>query len=240
MTTSFDQAIRAAVGADQSAIPGFVRPGGATLARPELSQPFLDRCRRAMQVLISSPEAGGVLQVCSARPGEWRSEVAAAMATALVRTYGERVALLDLDFGTGRLSELFGVASGDGTADWLEGGERLRVVLGGTNRLICMLPVGRYYGDSAVLYSELVRREVIEALLRTFTWVVIDLPPLLTEPSAAQLLSYADYRVLVGRYRHTTLQDLEETAEQFGQSGINGFLLTGDTSRVPRWIHRQI
>lgn len=242
MATPLDQALREAINTDRGAMLGFVRSRRATLARPEFrfSQQFLDRCRRSLQVLISGPEVGGVLQVCSSLPDEWRSEAAAAIAIALVRTYGERVAMLDLDFGTGRLSHLFGVSNGSGMADWLEGGERLRVVVGGTNRLLYLLPAGQHYGDSALLYSELVRRMVIEALLRNFTWVVVDLPPLLSEPSAAQILPFADYRVLVGRYRHTTLRDLEETAAQFGQQGVNGFLLTGDTSRVPSWIRRHI
>jgi Mrp family chromosome partitioning ATPase len=240
MGISLDQALQAAVDPDRVAIPGFVRPTGETLGRPDLQQPFLDRCRRSLQALISGPEVGGVLQVCSPRNDEWRASVSAAMAISLVRTYGERVALLDLDFATGGLTRVFSVNPVPGMADWLEGGERLRVVAGGPNRLLHLLPVGQHYRDPALLHSEIARRQVIETLMRHFTWVVMDLPPLLTEPSAAHLLPFADYRVLVGRYRQTVLRDLEETAEQFGTQGQTGFLLTGDTSRVPRWIRRLI
>jgi Mrp family chromosome partitioning ATPase len=240
MSISLDQALQAATDSERGVIPGFARATSETLGRPDLSQPFLDGCRQSLQSLVSGREVGGVLQVCSARSDELRAGVSAAMAISLARTYGERVALLDLDFGTGDLTRIFNVTATPGMADWLEGGERLRVVAGGVNRLLHLLPVGQHYRDPALLHSELVRRQVVETLLRHFTWVVMDMPPLQTEPSAVQLLPFADYRVLVGRYRQTVMRELEETAEQFGKHGLTGFLLTGDTSRVPRWIRRLI
>lgn len=237
---SLDTALRAMLETDRGAIPGFVRPSGEVLGKPELQQQFLDRCRTSLHSLISSQEVGGVLQICSAREDEGRSSVAAAMAVSLVRTYGERVALLDLDFGSAGLTRVFGVNPAPGMADWLEGGERLRMIVGGSNRLLTLLPAGQHYRDPALLYSEVVRREVVETLLRHFTWVVMDLPPLLIEPAAAQLVPFADWRVLVGKYQQTILHDLEETAEQFGDHGVTGFLLTGDSSRIPSWIRRVI
>jgi Mrp family chromosome partitioning ATPase len=237
---SLDHALAAALNADRGAIPGFVRPAGEGLGKPDLQQPFMDRCRQSLHALISRQEGGGVLQVCSARQDEGRAGVAAAMAVSLVRTYGERVALLDLDFTTGRLSRIFGVNPAPGMADWLEGAERLRMVAGGANRLLHLLPAGQHYRDPALLYSELLRREVVETFLRHFAWLVMDLPPLLVEPAAAQLSPLADWRVLVGRYQQSTLSDLEEAAAQFQGHGVTGFLLTGDRSHVPGWIRRTI
>lgn len=237
---SLDQALAAALNVDRGAIPGFVRPARETLGKPPFEQQFLESCRRSLQALIGGAKDRGILQVCSSRQDEGRSSVAAAMALALVRTYGERVAVLDLDFTGDGLTRLFSVAGAPGLADWLEGGDRLRIVIGGSNRLLHLLPAGQYYRDPALLYSKVIRCEVVETFHRHFPWVVMDLPPLLVEPAATQLIPLGEWRVLVGRYRQTVLQDLGEAADLFRHHGATGFVLAGDASRVPGWIRRLI
>ena len=237
---SLDQALVAAIHAERRAIPGFVKRAGETLGKPPFEHKFLEGCRRSLQALVGGAADGGVLQVCSSRHDEGRSSVAAGMALALARTYGERVAVLDLDFTGNALTRLFSVSLYPGLADWLEGGERLRVVIGGSNRLLYLLPAGQHYRDPALLYSEVLKRKVVETCVRNFPWVVMDLPPLLIEPAGAQLIPLGRWRILVGRYRETILQDLEETVEMFQHQGTTGFVLTGDSSRVPSGIRRLI
>jgi Mrp family chromosome partitioning ATPase len=242
LPASLDVAIEAALGvASGGSIPGFVKPTGESLHRPLWEQHFFESCRRALQTLISGPDDRGVLQVCSAGPTDGRSAVAAAMAVSLGRTYGEPVALLDADFTrTGDVAQVFGVDPAPGLADWLEHSERLRVVAGGSNRQLYLLPAGRHYRDPAWLYRDIVQRQVVPTFLQHFRWVVMDLPPLMVEPAGAQLLSLGGWHVLVGRYRHTTMRDLEEAAELLRGSPATGFLLTGETSRVPAWLRRLI
>ena len=50
---SLDSAIKAVLETDRGAIPGFVRPARETLGKPDLQQPFLDRCRHSLHTLIS-------------------------------------------------------------------------------------------------------------------------------------------------------------------------------------------
>ena len=242
MPASLDQAIEAALGvARGTAIPGFVRPTGESLNRPVWEQHFFESCRRSLQTLIHGPDDRGVLQVCSAGPNEGRSTVTAAMAVALGRIYGEPVALIDADFTrTGDLSRVFAVEPAPGLADWLAHSERLRVIAGGSNRQIYLVPAGRHYRDPAWLYRDLVQHGVVETFLQHFRWVVMDLPPLVVEPAGAQLLALGHWHVLVGRYRHTTMRDLEEAAELLQRSPATGFVLTGETSRVPGWLRRLI
>jgi Mrp family chromosome partitioning ATPase len=234
-----DEAIEAALNVERAVIPGFVRQAGDTLGKPSWDQRFFDSCRRSLLELVSGRDDLGVLQVCSPGQDEGRSNVAAAMALSLCRTYGERVALLDLDFTNGALATLFGVEPTPGLADWLEQGERLRVVAGGTNRQLYFVPAGRGYRDPAWLYRDFIQKNVLEAFLRRFRWVVMDLPPLLADPAAGQLTPLGQCHVLVGRYRHTFMRDLEEAAEMVPDRRA-GFVLTGYRSRVPNWLRRLI
>jgi Mrp family chromosome partitioning ATPase len=215
---------------------------GEVLGKPAWSQEFIESCRRSLQELISGSD-GGVLQVCSCGPGEGRSSVAAAMALSICRTYGDHVALLDLNFGRGaELAEMFRMEPTPGLADWLEFGGRLRVITGGTNRLLHLVPAGENERDPAWLCRNIVRREVVETFLARFPWVVMDLPPLIGDPVAAQLTALGDWHVLVGRYRQTVIADLAEAADMLrtGGGGPTGFVLTGDRSRIPRWLRRLI
>lgn len=242
LPASLDHALEAALGvARGGSIPGFVKPTGESLRRPTWEPHFFEGCRRALQTLISGPDDRGVLQVCSAGPADGRSTVAAAMAVSLGRTYGEPVALLDADFTrTGDLAQVFGVEPAPGLADWLEHSERLRVVAGGSNRQLYLVPAGRHYRDPAWLYRDIVQRRVVQTFLQHFRWVVMDMPPLVVEPAGAQLLAVGTWHVLAGRYRHTTMRDLEEAAEMLRGSRAAGFVLTGETSRVPGWLRRLI
>lgn len=237
--TSIDDALDAAL--HRGGMTGFARPVGEALGKPPWSQQFFESCRRALDTLVSGSD-GGVLQVCSCGQDDDRSSVAAAMSLSLCRTYGERVALLDLDFTAGGgQARLFGVDRVSGLGDWLENGGRLRLVPGGANRLLHLLPAGEHYRDPVWLYREVLRRRVIEAFLERFPWVVVDLPPLVAEPAAVPLVGLGNWHVLVGRYRHTLLADLQEVADLLGTTpGVTGFLLTGDRSKIPGWLRRLI
>jgi hypothetical protein len=68
--------------------------------------------------------------------------------------------------------------------------------------------------------------------------VVLDLPPLLGHPETMTLVRSADWHLVVGRHRGTTFADLREVAGLLGDEKPAGFLLTGDSTRVPNWIRR--
>jgi Mrp family chromosome partitioning ATPase len=215
------------------------RSRGEVLGKVQVTQRFFASCRRALHLMIQGPHDHGVLEVVSPRRGDGRSTVAAVMASCLHQGYGDPVGLLDLDFEKPDLASLFGVDSNPGLADYLEGREAPRLVAG-PSRQLCLVPAGLAQGDHAALYRALVERELLAMMRKRFRWVVVDLPPLLEEPAAAWLSALANWHVLVGRYRSTTLADLEEVADMVGLDDRAGFLLTGDTSRIPGFIRRLI
>jgi protein-tyrosine kinase len=212
---------------------GFRRRPVESLDQPALDPGFVERCRLALAKLVAL-EDEGVIAVSSARRGEGRSSVAAALALTLARSRADgRVLLMDLDFGHAAQAALASVAPSPGLADYLEGRDRLRVVAGGPHRQLWVLPAGVHLGDRLRLFHALVGESMLDVFREQFQWVVLDLPPLLGHREATALVRSADWRVVVGRHRRMTMADLREVAEILGPEKPTGFLMTGDSTRVP-------
>ena len=208
------------------------------LKPPPLDPEFIERCRLALARLVAL-EDDGVIAVCSARRGEGRSSVAAALALTLAGGRAEgRVLLLDLDFGHADQAALMGVAPSPGLADFLEGRERLRLAAGGPNRQLWHIPAGTHLGDPLRLFHALTGEAMLPVFRQKFQWVVLDLPPLLGHPETVALVRSVDWQVIVGRHRRTLMTDLREVAEVIGGEKPSGFLLTGDSTRIPALIRR--
>lgn len=219
-------------------LQGFRRRPGESLTKPVLHPDFTERCRIALGRLVAV-EDEGVIAVCSARRGEGRSSVAAAVALTLSQSRADgRVLLLDLDFSHATQAELLAVAPSPGLADFLEGRERLRLVAGGSNPQLWLAPAGTHLSDRLRLYRVLASESLLTVFREKFQWVVLDLPPLLGHPEATVLVRSADWHLVVGRHRGTTFADLREISGILGDETPAGFLLTGDSTRTPRWIRR--
>lgn len=212
--------------------------GDEALELPSFGHAFLDRCRMPLGRLVGLADEG-VIAICSARRGEGRTSIAAALAILLARGHtGGRVLLLDLDFANASQANMHSVAPSPGLADYMEGRERLRVVAGGPDSRLCLITAGTHLGDPASLFHTLAAESLLGAFRQRFEWLVIDLPPLLGNPEAAALAAQADWPVLVGRHRWTTVADVRAARELLGAEKTASFLMTGDRTRVPGWIRR--
>jgi polysaccharide biosynthesis transport protein len=240
--TSIADALRAALAGitdgTGSQRPGYARPPREALGRPPFDNAFVDRCRTAL-VKLAGADEGGLVAVTSAKRKDGRSSVAAALATALARTRGlGGVLLADLDFERPFQADLFSVAPSPGLADFLEGRERLRLVFGGPGRQLALMPAGMRLGDPALLFHQLTQDGLLSVFRERFQWVVVDLPPLDTNPEVAQLLNQANWHIIVGWHRRSTVEQLRGVQEQLLAKNRAGFLLTGDSTRIPGWIRR--
>jgi len=222
-------------------LQGFRSRPTESLDQPALEAECVEACRIALAKLVSL-EDEGVIAVCSARRREGRSSVATALALTLARSQAQtRVLLLDLDFGHARQAELLAVSPAPGLAEFLEGRERrLRLVSGGPNNQLWLLPAGVHIGDRVRLFHVFKGAAMLSVLRERFQWIVVDLPPLVGHLEVSPLARAVDWRVMVGRHRRTTLADLRECSEVLGDDGPTGFLLTGDSTRIPNWIRRRL
>lgn len=219
-------------------LKGYRRQPREFLDQQPFDASFAERCRQALGRLISI-EDEGVLSVCSGRRGEGRSSVAAALALTLARSRGHGgVLLLDLDFGHASQADLFSIAPAPGLADYLEGRERLRAVSGGQGRQLWLVPAGTHLNDPVRLFHTLLSESMLSVFRERFQWIVIDLPPLLGNPEVVAVAAQADWHVVVGRHRRTTIADLRKVSDLIGRERPAGFLLTDDSAWVPGWLRR--
>jgi Mrp family chromosome partitioning ATPase len=238
MAVALREALAAVLEPHTKELAGYRRRPGEALGQTPLDPDFITRCRIALGRLVAV-EDEGVIAVCSARRGEGRSSVATAVAHSLSQSRADgRVLLLDLDFGHATQADFLSVAPAPGLADFLEGRERLRLVAGGPNRQLWLAPAGTNLGDRLRLLHQLAGESLIDVLREKFQWVVLDLPPLIGHPETMSLARSADWHLVVGRHRSTTFAELREVAGMLGDEKPAGFLLTGDSTRVPNWLRR--
>ena len=241
--TSTAEALREALAATADGtrfqrLGGYALPPGESLGPLPFDNAFVDRCRMALSKLVGLDDQG-VVAISSARRKEGRSSVAAAVAIALARTRGVGgVLLADLDFERPAQADLLSVAPAPGLADFLEGLPRLRIIFGGPGRQLALLPAGQRLGDPATLLHQLSRDGLLSVFRERFQWVVVDLPPLDMNPEVAGLASQANWNIIVGWHRRSTVDQLRGVQEHLPAKNRVGFLLTGDSTRIPRGIRQ--
>jgi Mrp family chromosome partitioning ATPase len=222
-------------------LAGYVFQPKEFLAQPPLDRSFVDHCRAAFANLSRLVGHGGVVAVVSPHRHEGRSAVAAGLGLALAHDLESRVLIVDLDISEPGQGALFEVPDSPGLTDYLEGDSSLRLVGGGTDRRLWLLPSGTASRDhSARLAHILAGGAFFSGCRETFAWTVVDLPPLLESPEAAHLCGMADVCLLVGRYHHTSINALSRAAALIPRQRPTGFLLAANASRVPRWIDRML
>jgi succinoglycan biosynthesis transport protein ExoP len=206
-------------------------------ARP-ISLPawFIDRCRQAY-LSVSFPGARRVLGITSALHGEGKTTVALGIATALAADTGEPTLLLECDLETSS-DEFFGLTSGPGLSDWLEGEQALRILRMPPLSNTFLIPAGGSRPDAARVFYRLSQSTVVDDLQHEFPNVIVDLPPLLSIAYSSLAAKVTERILLVARYGTTPLDALEKAVFLLGHERISGIVLNGYASRTPGWLRR--
>jgi polysaccharide biosynthesis transport protein len=206
-------------------------------ARP-ISLPawFIDRCRQAY-LSVSFPGPRRVLGITSALHGEGKTTVALGIATALAADTGEPTLLLECDLETSS-DEFFGVTSGPGLSDWLEGEQTLRILRMPPLSNTYLIPAGGARPDAARVFYRLSQSTVVDDLQLQFPNVIVDLPPLLSIAYSSLAAKVTERILLVARYGTTPLDALEKAVFLLGHERISGIVLNGYASRTPGWLRR--
>jgi Mrp family chromosome partitioning ATPase len=233
---------REAFGAAMAApkgLPGYVIQPKESLSEPLLDRGFVDDCRSAFANLSRLVGHGGVIAVVSPHRAEGRSAVAAGLGLALAHDLESRVLLVDLNLRAPGQGVLFGVQDAPGLSDHLAQGVPLRLIGGSADRRLWLLTAGSAVTEDGPRMAHLLAKGTFFAGCReTFAWTILDLPPLLEATEAALLGGLADVCLLVGRYRHTSINALIRASALIPAERPIGFLLAASSSRVPAWIGR--
>jgi polysaccharide biosynthesis transport protein len=220
----------------RTASPGFAAPLREQ-ARPVSLPPwFIDRCRQAY-LSVSFPGTRRVLGITSALHGEGKTTVALGIATAVAADTGEPTLLLECDLETSS-DEFFGLTSGAGLGDWLEGEQPLRILRMPPLANTFLIPAGGIRPDAARVFYKLSQSTVVDDLQHEFPNVIVDLPPLLSIAYSSLAAKVTERILLVARYGTTPLDALEKAVFLLGRERISGIVLNGYVSRTPGWLRR--
>ena len=216
-------------------------PGFAAVPR-ERARPltlpawFINRCRQAY-LAVSFPGPRRVLGITSALHGEGKTTVALGIATAMAADTGEPTLMLECDMETSS-DEFFGVTSGPGLSDWLEGDQTLRILHMPPLNNAFLIPAGGTRPDAARVFYRLSQSTLVEDLGLEFPNVVIDLPPMLSIAYSSLAAKVTERILLVARYGITPVADLEKAVFLLGADRISGIVLNGYESKTPGWLRR--
>ncbi len=144
------------------------------------------------------------LLITSPEPGDGKTTVSTSLAITLAQA-GQRVLLLDADFRSSRLHELFelGTVETGLSTTLVSGATTLDTVRATKLPNLDILPAGPVPPNPAELLGSDGMRALLEGVLSAYDWVVIDAPPtVVADPSI--LLTFLPYYALVVRFYSTT------------------------------------
>ncbi len=184
---------------------------------------------RSTLYLANGSRTPKTVLVTSSIPGEGKTTFAFGYA-ALCASFGEKVVLLDCDFGRPDLHKKMGVSNDLGIANFLMGEVDLETVIRNDGR------TGMDYITSGTLppnATDLSRSSALKGILESLAWdydvVVIDSAPVLAMSDSQILSTMVDATVFVVRWRKTRMDNVvAATARltEMGAKSVAGFVLS--------------
>ncbi len=172
--------------------------GLAVLKRPSSPMAESFRSLRTSVLLSTAPRPPQTLLVTSAQMGEGKTSTATNLAMSFAQRQGP-VLIIDADMRRPSVAKTLGVANERGLSSFLTGAHSLDEVLIQYERTpnLWILPAGPRPPDPAELLSSHMMDATLKDLLKRFTQIVIDSPPLLLVTDAVILSANVDGVILV-------------------------------------------
>ena len=181
--------------------PGALAASGvglSVLTRPSSPMAEAFRSLRTSVLLSTAPRPPQPLLVTSAQMGEGKTSTATNLAMSFAQRQGP-VLIIDADMRRPSVAKTLGVGNEKGLSSFLTGAHSLDDVLIQYERIpnLWILPAGPRPPDPAELLSSHMMDATLKDLLKRFTQVVIDSPPLLLVTDAVILSAMVDGVILV-------------------------------------------
>jgi capsular exopolysaccharide synthesis family protein len=172
--------------------------GLAVLKRPSSHMAESFRSLRTSVLLSTAPRPPQTLLVTSAQMGEGKTSTALNLAIAFSQR-GGTVLIIDADLRRPNVAKTLGVANEKGLSSFLTGAHTLQEVLIQSERVknLWVLPAGPRPPDPAELLSSHMMGTTLKGLLKNFTQIIIDSPPVLAVTDGVVLSALVDGVILV-------------------------------------------
>lgn len=195
---------------------------------------------RRLHIGVELSEAANsprTILISSATPSEGKSVMVASLGR-LLASNGKRVLLIDCDWRSPRLHQIFRCSNRDGLASLLVDKESAlentihHDALSGVD----VMPAGLWSPRSAHLLSSDRMRQLLEALEQHYEFIVLDTPPALVTADVLALSRLVEKVVFVVRWGHTRQEAVLEALKQIvdAQGDVAGVVMSRVVSKQYR------
>jgi capsular exopolysaccharide synthesis family protein len=177
-----------------------------------------------------------VLGVCSAVSGEGKTSLASQVALSLVRSVGQPTLLIDADMRSPDIHQIFEISNSQGLAQILTQDKTFEETVVKKSDVFHLLPAGRLVGSPHRLLGNDLFANMIKELRKTYSFIVIDCPPLLSSSESLVLAAAADASLVCARRNYSRTGQVSEAYRRLVEADANpiGVVLTG----VPLWSYQ--
>jgi capsular exopolysaccharide synthesis family protein len=175
--------------------------------------------------------------ISSATPSEGKSVMVASLGR-LLASNGKRVLLIDCDWRSPRLHQIFRCSNRDGLASLLvdKASDLENTIHHDALSGVDVMPSGPWSPRSAHLLSSDRMRHLLEALEQHYEFIILDTPPALVTADVLSLSRLVEKVVFVVRWGHTRQEAVIEALKQIidAQGDIAGVVMSRVVSKQYR------
>lgn len=193
---------------------------------------------RRIYVSLNLPEdRGPVIGITSSIAGEGRTTIATALARTLATDLDRMVLLVDASFTVPSQAGKYTPGASAGLSAVLRGETTLTEVMHRVSEGYFVVPSGNTAADPARLLRQLSDHDPFQQVRVLGAVTILDLPPLLNHTYSSLAASVTDALVLVIRAGVTPATAVRDAIQRVGDRPLQGAVLNGERSAVPRWWH---
>lgn len=178
-----------------------------------------------------------VVMIASAVAGEGKSLTAANLAITLSESYQRRVLLVDADLRRPTLHSIFNVPRSPGLTDALTTIDDRQGFIHVITDHLSILPAGKLTVDPIAGLTSARMRHIIDAARTSYTWVVIDTPPVGVLTDASLLSSMVDATILVVKADSTPYDLTKRAVDAIGADRLLGVVLNRAALQAHRYSY---
>lgn len=204
----------------------------------------------ALRVLNGSegPSSPVVLGVTSASRGEGKTVNCLGLASALARESGERVLIVECELGNSGLASKFDLDASPGLVEVVNDGNPIEGSVRKTaveNLDIAVIGGHREEDDIMEIWSHPASSQfrrrlpgMLANLKEYYGYIVLDLPPMLTNAYTREMLKATDGVFLSVKAGVTPIDDMLQASQNIGAEKMMGVILGDAASAIPQWVQR--
>lgn len=168
-------------------------------------------------ISLTKPQA--IVQMVGATKNTGTSILIANVAITLAQM-NVKVLLIDTDLRHGQLENYFNIETTHGLTDYLEDKTQLNNVIVKTQQSnLDLISHGQNHTNPTSLFSTAKMAHLLEQLTQDYDVILLDGSPIVDVSDSQILAKYAATNILVTRFNHTSVDEIDKTVESFKNSG---------------------